>query len=363
MRIQGLRVLPALLATAGVGALMAASDGPAALATAPASSVARSVRVEAVRELPEVRSLRFAGLTRARDRATLSFTIGGRVAARPVDIGDAVEAGQIVAVLDEQPLRNEAASARAALAEATARAEQARRDHKRIRDLFAQNAVSAQDFERARAAESQLAATVDAAEARRAEAERRLREATLRAPFAGIVTRVGLEPDEFAAPGAAVVTLAGAGIVEVEIEVPGRIVAGLREQDHARVHLPMSGNDAINATIVSVARSGDGVGGLFPVLLELDDAPGLAAGLAAEVELELGGKPVAAVPVTAITDPTGRRPSVFAARDGRAARVPVEVGSLQGEWITVRGPLGRGDQVIVAGHGALADGDEVAVAH
>lgn len=54
-------------------------------------------------------------------------------------------------------------------------------------------------------------------------------------------------------------------------------------------------------------------------------------------------------------------PAVFVVRDGKAARVPVTLGYLDGEWAEVREGLKLGDQVVVAGKTAVRDGSVVQV--
>jgi membrane fusion protein (multidrug efflux system) len=52
---------------------------------------------------------------------------------------------------------------------------------------------------------------------------------------------------------------------------------------------------------------------------------------------------------------------VFAVRDGKVARVPVQLGYLDGEWAEVREGLKLGEQVVVAGKSAVRDGSVVQV--
>ena len=189
----------------------------------------------------------------------IAFRIPGRVAARLVDEGASVTNGQIVARLDTIELaqdlamrRAEALTAAAILEEleagtrpeeiaqaeaalAVTRAEQRRAasELKRQEGLFGQEVVPERALEAAQADAGAAEAKVREAEARlallkegprqesiraaRARLERarqavamsetRLGYATIRSPLNGIVLAEGLEPGEFAAAGAAVVTV------------------------------------------------------------------------------------------------------------------------------------------------------------
>ncbi|MGH8027524.1 MAG: efflux RND transporter periplasmic adaptor subunit, partial [Pseudoxanthomonas sp.] len=54
-------------------------------------------------------------------------------------------------------------------------------------------------------------------------------------------------------------------------------------------------------------------------------------------------------------------PAVFAVRNGKAARVSVKLGYMDGEWVEIREGLKPGDGVVTAGKIALRDGTPVEV--
>lgn len=189
----------------------------------------------------------------------VSFKVPGRVKARLVDEGMPVAAGQVVAVLDSEDLAHEvrlrdaeAAAAQAVLADllagsrpqeikaaeaavarAEAEADRLARDHERIAALHARDAVARRDFESAKAASdvaqarlteakenlllvregprretiAQARARVRQAQEATALARTRLSYATVVSPLAGIVLSKNVEPGDYVAAGAAVVTV------------------------------------------------------------------------------------------------------------------------------------------------------------
>jgi membrane fusion protein (multidrug efflux system) len=66
------------------------------------------------------------------------------------------------------------------------------------------------------------------------------------------------------------------------------------------------------------------------------------------------------VPRVALLDDEGD-PAVFAIRGGKAVRVPVKLGYLDGAWAEIRNGVRLGEQVVVAGKTALRDGSVVQV--
>jgi HlyD family secretion protein len=189
-----------------------------------------------------------------------SFRVAGKVLERPVDEGQTVEAGQLLARLDDRDLeqqvamrradaatsraaldallagsrKEEIAAARAALDQATADLRRLEPDEARIRDLQRQGILSVRDYEASRAAleaargkvqqadqqyllvrKGPRKEDIDQARARFEEArqalalaETQLGYATLRAPSAGVILSKNIEPMEYVSPGTAVVTMA-----------------------------------------------------------------------------------------------------------------------------------------------------------
>lgn len=332
--------------------------------TKPSESRVKVVAVAPVEPAVEQRRLRFSGVTRAVRRARLSFALGGRMLERPVGVGQVVRAGEVVARLDERELVNAVARAQGSLAELAARRGQGQRDLERTEQLAAGKAATAEEVERSRAGVEALNAAEAAAQAQLREAERMLEETVLRAPFAGTVTEVMLEPGEMAVVGRPVISLSGDSEIELFVEVPESVMPYLQAGDGVQVDFPVIDRQ-VEGSIRSVARTAVGVGRLFPVIIDLPSAPGLAAGSTAELVLELATDGAMAVPVEAVVNPGGHQPAVFrVVGDGQTGRVEklfVEVGTLLGERVTVRGALAAGDQVVVGGQRGLLDGESVEV--
>jgi RND family efflux transporter MFP subunit len=356
-------ILIALVLAAAAGTYFAvdAANQPAAAAF---SSV-KKVRVAAVENAADPRELRFSGITRAAQRARLSFSIGARLAARPVEVGDQVKRGQVLARLDDSEVRNGLATARATLAEAEARRGQMGRDVERVEKLHAAKAATAEELEKTRTGLESLVAAADAAGARVREVERLVGETSLRAPYDGTITEVLAEPGELVGPGRPIFILSGEGDTEVQLEVPESLLGQLLPGAPVPVKVSMLGDRAVNGQIRSLGRSAAGPGQLFPVVVSLDPAAGVPAGATAELAFRVGESAALAVPVGAVVDPGGRRPAVFKIEKGGAGelvrRVPVEVGSLLGGKVIVAGALAAGDRVVVGGQRGLLDGDAVEV--
>lgn len=212
----------------------------------------------------------------------LSFKVGGRLSRRLVDEGMQVTAGQVVAVLEDDELkqersvrtadeqavraaladleagsrREEIAQGEAALNRMKADADKLSRDAERAENLFTLGVIPRQELDAARAgrdasaaalreseqrlkllkagprpdAVRQARARVDASAAGVSLAETRLGQATLTAPMAGLVLAKHAEPGEMLAAGTPVVTIARMDEVWLRGYIPeselGRVAIG-----------------------------------------------------------------------------------------------------------------------------------------
>lgn len=155
------------------------------------------------------------GVVLAAYDAPLAFGVGGTVATLPVQLGDRVTKGQVLATLDDRVAQAEASVARAAAeSDAEARAADAR-----VEALRAARAAATE----VRAAEAEAAA----ARARQERAKRELALATARvgshrliAPVDGVVERVDASVGGYVAAGFPVLRLVQANPVAIEASVP-----------------------------------------------------------------------------------------------------------------------------------------------
>jgi len=346
-----------------VGAVVFGGVMGAAAATGDGDTVprARSVLVVPVFRDAGLREFRGSGLTRAVDRAELSFTVGGRLASRRVQIGDHVGAGDVLAELDRAPFENAVRAAAGGARQASAQSRQAARDRRRLRSLSDAEVTSTMELEQATTAVRTFGGGRTSARAQLDEARRMLAEANLVAPFAGVVTDVLLQPGEFAMPGRPVLILSGDDGIEIEVEVPEVAVGRIEPGSSVHVSLPLADIEGLTGTVRVVGLAASHQGRVFPVIVRLPDAPRVVPGMAAEIVFQVQVEPELAVPVTAVVDPGGHHPTVFKVHNGRAHRVAVTVHDLVEGRVTVRGALAEGDHVVVGGHGGLTDGEEVHV--
>ena len=376
----------ALLVVAALTAVAcskASDDSVAANNAAASGSAVVHVRTAAVEggDAREV-SLRFAGIVRASQRATLTFQLSGTLTERKVELGQTVQAGDVLARIYSPALEPARDSASARLDELTTNYEQAEREWQRSRSLSERGVVSEQALEQIAARRDGLKASVATARASLAEASKMLEENTLKAPFAGRVEALLVEQDEFVAAAQPVMRLSSPKGREVEVRVPVYMLNHVSLGAELPVWSVQDRSQApVQGTVVEIAQAGAIRGELQPLLVNLP-ANTLNAGVPVEVGITPQTTAALTVPLLAVirdvnaaaspafdtisspnsTPNSGASSStsVFLVRDGVALRTPVTVLRILGERVAIQAEsLVAGDQVVYAGMTKLVDGDTV----
>ena len=311
-------------------------------------------------------TLEYAGEIRARVESRLGFRVGGKMVERPVNVGDTVKAGQVLARLDPRDLRLGEDVARAAVASAAVNLQQAEADFKRYRDLKDQGFISGAELERRETTLKVAQAQLAQARAQSGVQGNQAGYSALTADTGGVVTGVDVEPGMVVAAGTPVVRLAHDGPRDVVFSVPEDKVALVQAIEARRgsvqVRLWSDERRELPATIREVSAAADPATRTFLVKADLGSAataPRL--GQTATVAIptpRLAG--VTRVPLSALKEHEGGS-SVWIVEPASMTAVarPVRVGGADGGEAIVLAGLSPGDRVVTAGVHVLHAGQKV----
>src|SRR5215470_6239335 len=267
-------------------------------------------------EAPEIRPVRtvtaakgeaaetvvLTGHVRAEDEPALAFRIGGRVIERPVNVGDRVEAGQVLAKLDPENELNELRSTESARAAAQGQLTYARGDFERQRQLLANGHTPRARFDQSQNALQSAQSQVDEAVARLRIARDRVSWTTLEADAPGTVTARGAEPGEVVQAGQMIVRLARQGGRDAVFDVPAQLLRSAPADSQITVRLTDDSSVMATGRVREVAPQADPVTRTFEVKVGLSDPPEvmrLGATVTGSVKVE--AVPVIEIPATALT--------------------------------------------------------------
>jgi membrane fusion protein (multidrug efflux system) len=352
---RALRTLPALFFALGV----AACGDQAAKENEHLPSVSAAV-VESVDLKEEIRA---SGDLNARLHTTIAAEIEGRITEISVDEGGSVSAGAVVIEIDPERRRLELAAGRAQLAQAQANFENARRQTERIRKLRSQNVASDQQLE---AVETELTLARSRVEAQRAAlgvTERALADASVTAPFAGMIARRSVQLGEFVQPGKPLVELVALDPLEVVFSLTELDTERVRPSQQIDVSVGAFPDRVFHGVVTFISPTVDPATRTLRIKAEIDNDEGhLRPGLFARVSLGVSPRSgVVMVPEEALIQRSQGAMLFKIDAENRVKRVTVTTGVHDSGRVEVRGDVRPGERVVRRGHGGLADGALVAV--
>jgi len=212
---------------------------------APAAATAGAADKTAKDAAPAVTDdLELSGVAAPMRSTRLSPKAGGILASIKTREGTYVEAGQVLCQLDPIDVQIRLDGAKVALDQALAAAQNAASDLRRAKELFKGGSMTDQGVEKAQFAARIADLQVDGAKVALHAAQQALADTALRAPFAGVVTKVLAEEGQMITtmPPALIFALADTLTLEVRVSVPERMLARIKVGQPVTVILP-----AVNA--------------------------------------------------------------------------------------------------------------------
>lgn len=285
---------------------------------------------------------------------------GGRIAAVLVEVGDAVQAGQLLAQIDPGVAQAQVAAAQASLAELQASAEVADAEYRRAQQ--AGGVFSVEESERRRTATVTAHAKLDVAAAQLAEARSRLARTRIVAPSDGRVLVRSAEVGQVANAASVLFRLARHAEIEMRGQVAEQDVPRLAPGQSARVWLngitaPFDGRVwQVGAIIDPSSREGS-------VRIALSSGqPDLRPGAFARAEVSVGTTSGALVPTTAVLSDEQGTYVLTVQADQTLARRAVTVAGTRSDGLLIGSGLGGGERIVATAGAFLRVGERVNVA-
>jgi RND family efflux transporter MFP subunit len=302
------------------------------------------------------------GHLRARDEVNLAFRIGGRMIERKLGVGDRVEAGQLVAVLDSEVERNSRSSAQADVAAAQATLDQSVAFERRQKNLLNEKVISPNEYDSALRQLKTAQAQLDAAQARLKSAEEQLSYTELKSDAAGVITEKGAEVGEVVPAGKMILKVAQQSGRDAVFDVPAQAMRdglGLGEQ----VEVWLADHPEINATgqVRQISPEADPVTRNYQVKVGLiNPPPGMFLGATVVGRVRLKIDSLIEIPSSALTM-LEDKPAVWVvdAKDQRVKRRQIAISRHTPDSAIVTDGLESGERVVTAGVQTLHEGQAV----
>lgn len=303
-----------------------------------------------------------SGTLGADREARIRAEVSGAMIETFVEPGERVNAGTALGRIDDAAVRDAAASARSGVAQAKIAAEQSTRELQRARTLAKAGAIADRDVETAERANLGAQAALADAQARLAQAEKVLRNTTVRAPFAGIVAERAVSPGDIVSPGTALFTIIDPRSLRVEGSVPATSIGDVKLG--APVTFTVNGADRqLTGRITRVSPMVDPQTRQVRILVSVPNTAGsLVAGLFVEGRIAADKRMGTLVPEKAL-DITGLTPTAMRLRGGKVEKIEVQLGARDeaAERFEVVSGLAVGDTVLMGAARGISVGSIVQV--
>lgn len=344
-------------------------SGPARGGPPPATVVVDAVIEEVIGQTTPV-----VGRLVARQAGPVAARIGGAVNELRVRVGDRVETGDTLAVLDRERLDLEreryaaiVSQQNANLSGERADLEKKQNELKRLEGIRASAAFSQARFEDAEqnvimqsGEVAQTRAQMAQAQAQLKRAERDLLDAEIRAPFPGVISATHTEVGAYLTVGNPVVTIINDLNLDIEADVPTSRLVSLTPG--LAVGVRLDDGSLLRANVRAVVPSENPRTRTRPVrftprFAEIDKQ--LADNQSVTVMIPVGeSRKAVTVAKDAVIERNGSM-MVFVVQNGSAQLTPVTVGDGTGDRFVVRGGVKAGDMVVVRGNEGLRPGQRL----
>jgi RND family efflux transporter MFP subunit len=335
-----------------------------------------------------------SGYIVARRRATVSSKVTGKVMKVMLEEGQRVEAGEVIARLDDSNWKASLAQSNAQLQQAEANVASAQTAFDDAKPIFERSekqkaaaVISAQSFDESHAqynvARNNLLISQRGLESARAGvdvAQRNLDDTVIRAPFAGIVTEKSAQPGEMVSPISAgggftrtgIGTIVDMDSLEVEVDVSENFINRVRPQQPVTIKLNAYPDWDIPGSVIAMIPTADRAKATVKVRIAIKQKdpriiPEMGARVAFLEENEPGvaGTPKSAapgvtIPADAITT-DGNASIVYLVHGSTVERRAVRLGGKTSAGQIVTAGLEAGNTVALGDLSKLSDGARVRI--
>jgi len=335
-----------------------------------------------------------SGYIVARRRATVSSKVTGKVLKVMLEEGQRVEAGDVIARLDDSNWKAALAQSNAQLQQAEANVASAQTAFDDAKPIFERSekqkaaaVISAQSFDESHAqfnvARNNLLIAQRGLESARAGvdvAQRNLDDTVIRAPFAGIVTEKSAQPGEMVSPISAgggftrtgIGTIVDMDSLEVEVDVSENFINRVRPQQPVTIKLNAYPDWDIPGAVIAMIPTADRAKATVKVRIAIKQKdPRIIPEMGARVAFlsenepstagtEKNAAPGVTVPADAIaTD--GNASIVFVVHGSTVERRAVRLGGKTSAGQVVTAGLEAGNTVALGDLSKLSDGARIRI--
>ena len=325
------------------------------------------VKVSGVSENSNSPFVTASGKIEAKNSANLSTRMMGYVTKLHVQVGQKVNAGQLLVSINNTDLQAKKAQVDASILQATASYNSAKKDYDRFVNLFKVQSASQKELDDMTARYEMAKAGLEATKQMRNEVMAQFSYSNITAPFAGVVTNTFIKQGDMANPGMPLVSVEGASKLQVMAMVSENDIVSIKKGMPVSV-LVKSSNEKLDGKVSEVSISATNTGGQYLVKVDLDKTDAtVLSGMFVNIQFPIANKAntskseVLLVPESALVK-QGQLTGLYTIGTGNVAILRwLRVGKSFGDQVEVLSGLSANEQYIVSADGKLYNGVTISV--
>ncbi|MBS5838254.1 MAG: efflux RND transporter periplasmic adaptor subunit [Pseudomonas sp.] len=330
---------------------------------APKEPLSPRVYVQQVNTREFAPPIQLSGDIQARVETQLSFRVGGKIIERSVDVGDHIQAHQVLARLDPKDLKIQVATAQASVSAQQAQVVQTRAAFIRQQKLLPKGYTSQSEYDSANAAQQSAQSALAAAQAQLANAREQLSYSNLEAEAPGVITARQAEVGQVVQATMPIFTLARDGARDAVFNVYESLFIEPPKDPTVQVTLLSNPQIKVKGQIREITPTVAAQSGTLQIKVQLDELPkGMDLGSIVTVNLTPPPSRSIELPWSALTKDVSE-PAVWLVDGTNNVRLQrVKVGRYLTGSVIINEGLKDGEQVVVAGGQLLHPGMQVEIA-
>lgn len=315
----------------------------------------------------------FPGRARASQEVNLSFRVSGPLITLPVEVGDKVQADDVLARIDPNDYEARVNTVEGELSTARAQAVLTEKEYQRAREIDAKGKglISKSEVDKRLGGRNRASSQVKALTASLRLAKNKLSYTHLKAPFDGVVVATYVENFEDVLAKRPILRLLNTTRIELDISIPESLIGYAPYVELVTVRFDALPGKEVKAEVKEIGREASEATRTYPVTLVMDqpeDAeilPGMA-GQASIVsrppdDSALIGISVPATAVFSGEDPDKSFVWIVDEATKTLSRREVQLGKLARFGVLIREGLKPGEWIVVKGVHSVKEGETVRV--
>jgi RND family efflux transporter MFP subunit len=303
------------------------------------------------------------GELESRSAPTIAAEVDGRIIAVTADVGQAVEAGQVIAEIDPEDFRLAVNLATADIERLQALIRAQELQVKRYRELVKKNSANQSALDDAVAQFGATRAQLSGARVRLQQAMRNSAKARITSPVSGKVDERKISVGDYVKTGTPLFHITTLEHLRAWLPYPESLASRLSVGLPGKLTTPVSPGNEVEAVISDIRPEITRTSRAINVIVDLDNPDDWNPGASVTGKVRVALHPQAVVvPETSIV----RRPAglvVYRVENDHVRQVPVSTGIRQGDSIEILSGVKAGDRLALDGAAYLNDGVAVRIQH